>query len=274
MSYDPFWGASTPFSGTEVYSDAGFSPVGGDYFSSMYIPDDAWMPSVQNYAPVVDAEIDPIGFMDKLAAGNYGDAFGSLVDDLGGAKNLLSLGLGGLSLWGNYQANKDKTKLQQQQFDQTLEFNEKQLERNSNTDLAKVEAMMNLLNQRGRAQLDPRRYAEIVASGQVPIETMSQPVKLAAGGQFVGGGGLGRVQGLLRGGTSGQADAINARLSDGEYVIDADTVAALGDGNTEAGAKQLDRMREQIRRHKRSASPKNIPPAAKSPLAYLAGSKR
>ena len=266
MSYDPFWGASAPFSGTEAFYDAGFSPAGGDYFSSMYIPDNSWMPSAQNYAPVVDAEIDPVGFLDKISAGNYGDAFGSLVDELGGTKGMLNLGLGGLSLLGNYLNSKDKNKLEQQQLAQTIAFKEKELERTSNTDLAKVEAMMNLLGQRGRAQLDPRRYAEIVASGQIPTEMMAQPVKLAAGG-------LTQVQGLLRGGTAGQADLVNARLSDGEYVMDADTVAALGDGNTEAGAKQLDKMRERIRRHKRSASPKNIPPPAKSPLSYLSGGK-
>ena len=36
-------------------------------------------------------------------------------------------------------------------------------------------------------------------------------------------------------------------LSDGEYVIDAPTVAALGDGSTEAGARRLDALRKQIR---------------------------
>lgn len=75
--------------------------------------------------------------------------------------------------------------------------------------------------------------------------------------------------GLLRGGTSGQSDQIDARLSDGEYVFDADTVSALGDGNTEAGAKKLDQMRVAIRKHKRSANPKKIPPKAKTPERYM-----
>lgn len=73
----------------------------------------------------------------------------------------------------------------------------------------------------------------------------------------------------VQGGTSGQADKIDAKLSDGEYVMDADVVSALGDGNNEAGAKKLDTMRQQIRTHKRSAPSNKIPPKAKSPLAYM-----
>ena len=71
----------------------------------------------------------------------------------------------------------------------------------------------------------------------------------------------------------GQSDDIPAMLADGEYVFDADTVAALGNGSTKAGALALDKMREQIRKHKRSAPVNKIPPPAKSPLAYLKGSK-
>lgn len=80
--------------------------------------------------------------------------------------------------------------------------------------------------------------------------------------------------GLLAGGTAGQDDSINARLSDGEYVMDADIVAALGDGNTAAGARKLDQMRENIRRHKRSAPHDSIPPKAKSIEAYLKGGRK
>lgn len=71
------------------------------------------------------------------------------------------------------------------------------------------------------------------------------------------------------GGSGGQDDKINAFLSDGEYVFDADTVAALGDGNNRAGAAKLDEMRKKIREHKRSAPSSDIPPKAKSPFSYL-----
>jgi hypothetical protein len=72
---------------------------------------------------------------------------------------------------------------------------------------------------------------------------------------------------------TGQSDDIPTMLSDGEYVFDADTVAALGDGSSKAGAAVLDKMRQAIRKHKRSAPVNDIPPKAKSPLAYLKGSK-
>lgn len=76
---------------------------------------------------------------------------------------------------------------------------------------------------------------------------------------------------LVRGQGGGQSDQIHARLSPGEYVMDADVVSALGDGSNDEGAKRLDQMREEIRRHKRGASPAGIPPKALSPLSYLKG---
>jgi hypothetical protein len=39
-----------------------------------------------------------------------------------------------------------------------------------------------------------------------------------------------------------------ARLSDGEYVIPADVVSHLGNGNSDAGAKVLDRMLSRVRK--------------------------
>ena len=68
----------------------------------------------------------------------------------------------------------------------------------------------------------------------------------------------------------GQSDDIPAWLADGEYVIDAETVAQLGNGSTKAGSDLLDRFREEIRDHKRSAKNDNIPPPSKSPMQYLA----
>jgi hypothetical protein len=75
----------------------------------------------------------------------------------------------------------------------------------------------------------------------------------------------------VKGRGDGQSDDIPAMLADGEYVFDADTVAALGNGSSDAGAKALDKMREAIRKHKRSAPVNKIPPKAKSPLEYFKG---
>ena len=83
------------------------------------------------------------------------------------------------------------------------------------------------------------------------------------------GGALNR---LARGGGSGRDDTIDAKLSDGEYVMDAETVALLGDGSTNDGARRLDQMRAKIREHKgKSMARGKFSANAKSPLAYLKG---
>jgi hypothetical protein len=75
----------------------------------------------------------------------------------------------------------------------------------------------------------------------------------------------------VQGPGTGQSDDIPAMLADGEYVFDADTVSALGDGSNKAGASALDQMRKAIRKHKRGAPIDKIPPKAKNPLEYLRG---
>ena len=77
----------------------------------------------------------------------------------------------------------------------------------------------------------------------------------------------------VQGTGDGQSDDIPAMLADGEYVIDAETVAQLGNGSNKAGAKMLDKFRENIRSHKRNTPLNKIPPKSKSPLAYLKGAK-
>jgi hypothetical protein len=84
------------------------------------------------------------------------------------------------------------------------------------------------------------------------------------------GGALSAVARFAQGSGSGRADTIDAKLSDGEYVIDAETVAMLGDGSNKEGAKRLDAMRQNIRSHKgKNLAKGKISPDAKSALAYL-----
>lgn len=78
---------------------------------------------------------------------------------------------------------------------------------------------------------------------------------------------------LVHGPGGGQDDLVSARLGPGEYVMDADTVASVGDGSNEHGANVLDKWREELRKHKRSAPPTKIPPKAKAPGHYLAKAK-
>jgi hypothetical protein len=87
--------------------------------------------------------------------------------------------------------------------------------------------------------------------------------------RFITGGRANYVKTGAAGG--GQKDNVPALLSDKEYVMDADVVSALGDGDPDEGARKLDKMRENIRTHKRSASSKSIPPKAKAPEKYLKG---
>jgi hypothetical protein len=77
----------------------------------------------------------------------------------------------------------------------------------------------------------------------------------------------------VHGAGDGQSDDIPAMLADGEYVIDAETVAQIGNGSTKAGAQALDKFRENIRAHKRSAPVHKIPPKTKALTSYLRGAK-
>ena len=68
----------------------------------------------------------------------------------------------------------------------------------------------------------------------------------------------------------GRSDHIPAMLSDGEYVIDAETVALLGNGSNEAGANRLEGMRQEVRKQKGKALAKGkFSSNAKSPLSYI-----
>ncbi len=60
-----------------------------------------------------------------------------------------------------------------------------------------------------------------------------------------------------------------ANLSTGEFVVPADAVSALGDGNTQGGANALTNMVKGVRMHK-SSKKGSLPPMAKSPLQYMA----
>lgn len=78
----------------------------------------------------------------------------------------------------------------------------------------------------------------------------------------------------VKGPGTGRSDEIPALLSDGEYVIDAETVAMLGDGSSEAGAKRLDDFRVSIRKHKgRNLAKGKFSANAKRPENYLSGGR-
>lgn len=79
----------------------------------------------------------------------------------------------------------------------------------------------------------------------------------------------------VRGPGSGRSDDIPAYLSDGEYVIDAESVALLGDGSGSAGAQRLDEMRKELRQHKASKMKKGeFTHKAKKPVGYMSKVKK
>lgn len=105
-------------------------------------------------------------------------------------------------------------------------------------------------------------------SQQPPMQNMGQSAPVNNSTQYIapvmfaGGGGISSLGGysdggqLLRGPGDGVSDSIPAqigdkqpaRLADGEFVVSADVVSGLGNGSTEAGAKQLYAMMERVRK--------------------------
>lgn len=72
----------------------------------------------------------------------------------------------------------------------------------------------------------------------------------------------------------GQSDDIDAKLSNGEYVMDAHTVSLLGNGSNEAGAKRLDEMRANLRKSAAKSMSKGKQfMHVKNPEHYLSGGR-
>ena len=66
----------------------------------------------------------------------------------------------------------------------------------------------------------------------------------------------GKADGMIEGGGDGMSDSVPATIdgkqdllvSKDEYVVDAPTVAMIGNGSSSAGAEKLDKMREEVRK--------------------------
>jgi hypothetical protein len=104
----------------------------------------------------------------------------------------------------------------------------------------------------GGTAVATRPASSVAQDLKVPVYTAEN----ARGVQMASGGLAGMAQGRYLGGaTDGMADKIparigdkqEARLSHGEFVIPADVVSHLGNGNSEAGAKRLYDMMDKIR---------------------------
>ena len=136
-----------------------------------------------------------------------------------------------------------------------------------------------------QSQFDKTQYAvpsqmptsaEVVASGYEPrVNPYTGEMGYASGG-IADLGGYSDGGRLLKGPGDGMSDSIPARigsrqparLADGEFVVPADVVSHLGNGSTDAGAKQLYSMMDKVRRARtgnkkqgREINPKRFVPA-------------
>lgn len=118
------------------------------------------------------------------------------------------------------------------------------------------------------------RYGTSNQVGGLGESKFFNPLKSAHGGPIPGHGALdmaGQAGGdtFVSGHGGGQEDNVPAMLSPKEYVLDSDTVSALGDGNPDHGAIKLDEFRKRLRAHKRSAPASKIPPKALPIETYM-----
>lgn len=110
--------------------------------------------------------------------------------------------------------------------------------------------------------------------GTLGGETFKRVTGMSHGGAMGYARGSSRDSFAVDGPGTGRSDDIPAVLSDGEYVIDAETVALLGDGSSKAGAKKLDEMRVKVRKHKgRNLAKGKFSVNAKRPEKYLSGGR-
>jgi hypothetical protein len=85
--------------------------------------------------------------------------------------------------------------------------------------------------------------------------------------RFFSEGGLQNT--YVKGDGDGTSDSVPAMLANGEFVIPADVVSALGNGSNDSGSKVLDSFLQTVRDHKQQHDPKELPPDSKGPLGYL-----
>jgi len=169
------------------------------------------------------------------------DAAGNLTNQLDLSK-LGSLALGGYSAYqaANYQAPKSGY----QGGIPSLAAVRTQIPQPTRTPYTGQPAM-------GRRYFTDTQYVAPAqaAATQAAQQQAVQPVQAAQGGLMAAKGTY------LRGETDGMADKLDtsiegtqpAKLSHGEFVVPADVVSHLGNGNSDAGAKKLYQMMDRIR---------------------------
>jgi hypothetical protein len=123
--------------------------------------------------------------------------------------------------------------------------------------VTKNESRLGALTHIGQGQLkSARQLGSGMAQGGLP-QKYSEAAPKGHKPEFV----TGLTGYYAQGGGTGQSDDIPAMLHDGDFVIDADAVSALGDGSSKAGAEALSKLQSQVK-HKDSGPSKGNPVAA------------
>lgn len=220
--------------GWKYYSDGTAISPDGEYY---YQGEEVWSPSGG-------------GILSKLGEG-VSDAIKAAFTKKVGGKTVTDwravAGAAG-GLYGLYQANKGQEKSGYQGSIPKYEAQRTQITQPTDSD-------------RRPGEYGRRYFSDVVfATPAEPVEPVEpapaeqpadQPTEMAAGGLA----GLAKGK-YLRGQTDGMADKIPARigknqpaaLSHGEFVIPADVVSHLGNGNSDAGAQRLYEMMDRIRK--------------------------
>jgi hypothetical protein len=179
-------------------------------------------------------EQDPMG-RNRMGGARYTQRF----EQGGSVKNY---SFGGLALIENLMRQAEQNQMPKYQFDQA-----NQTYTNVSPPLAPPSEFSRLLSALSGKQ-DARPSYSYDSSNQT-----YQP--MAAGG-MASLGGYSDGGRMLKGPGDGMSDSIPgvignkqpARLADGEFVVPADVVSHLGNGSTDAGAKRLYAMMDQVRK--------------------------
>lgn len=262
-SYSPY---SVLAQGMGREGGQGLGVSGGDYAENYY-----------NYMLDRQKKQDNMGFTDKLQ------------DYLTEPKNLLTLGTTAAQYAGRQKPkspekiaeeerryrNASRKTIAEIEADEALETARSDLKKKKKN--KRLEEDINNMGRVNRRVVSPEEFARTGRWFEY-TDDVGNPVRMKGGGLMHSPYAYLMEEryyprssdGYLDGDTGGQDDLIDARLSDGEYVLDASTVSDLGDGNNSAGARKLDNFRRNIREHKRGGKV-TLPPRAKSLENYLRG---
>ena len=192
-----------------------------------------------------------------------------LFDPLGSATWAPQSKIGGLGFAGKYlNPESDNYYVSKEQEDRQKRLEELQSEQGWMTDEDRQRSLEQDGSQNG-GQTSP--FYDFNTGGFDP----NQITYAADGGlmghnpEFYSEGGASLGNRYVKGRGDGTSDSVPAMLASGEFVIPADVVSGLGNGDNDAGAKVLDSFMEEIRKHKRGGSPKQLPPDSLGPLSYL-----